>query len=77
MLYPVFPASPGATWHAPREVLRIRVVHEGSDLFIKACETSKCSQIMILLGSVLTCFVLAEEEDWTPLQFQSLMQGCV
>lgn len=33
----------------------MRVVHEVSDLFIKAGETSKCSQIMILVGSVLTC----------------------
>lgn len=32
----------------------MRVVHEASDLFIKAGETSKCSQIMILVGSVST-----------------------
>lgn len=30
--------------HVPRKVLGMR-----------ACETSKCSQIMILVGSVLTC----------------------
>lgn len=38
----------------PREVLGMRV-YEAPDLFIQACETCKCSQIMILVDSVLTC----------------------
>lgn len=47
-----FQVPPGCV---PREVLGMRVVYEASAVFIQACETSNCSQIIILVGSVLTC----------------------